>query len=47
MIKSSCNNIYRITELRCWKKGIIGVVMSFEPEYTVSLQRKILFRQKR
>ena len=34
------NNIYRITELSCWTKGIIGVVISFEPEYTVSLERK-------
>ena len=23
------NNINRITELSCWAKGIIGVVMSF------------------
>ena len=35
------NNINRITELSCWAKGIIGVVMSFEQEYTVSLQRKV------
>ena len=36
-----CNNINRITELSCWTKEIIGViVMSFEQEYTVSLQRK-------
>ena len=24
-----CNNISKITELRCWTKGIIVVVMSF------------------
>ena len=29
------------------EKGIIGVVMSFEQEYTVFLQRKIEFRQKK
>ena len=40
------NNIYRITELGCWTKRIIGVMMSFEPEYRVSLQRKTSFRQK-
>ena len=34
------SNIYRTTELICWKKGVIGVVMSFDPEYTVSLQQK-------
>ena len=33
-------NINRITELGYWIKGIIGPVMSFEQEYTVSLQRK-------
>ena len=34
------NNINRITELSCQTKVIIGVVMLFEQEYTVSLQRK-------
>ena len=31
------SNINGITELSCWTKGIIGVVMSFEQKYTVSL----------
>ena len=34
------NNTNRITELRCWTKGINGVVISFEQEYRVSPQRK-------
>ena len=33
-------NLNRTTELICWVEGIIGVVMSFEQEYTVSLQGK-------
>ena len=34
------NNVNRITELGCWTKGIIGIVMSLEQEYTVSQLRK-------
>ena len=30
--KSMYSNIYSITELIYWKKGITGVVMSFDPE---------------
>ena len=39
-------NLNRTTELICWVKGIIGVVMSFEQECTVFLQGKTKFRQK-
>ena len=34
------NNIIRVKELSWWKKGIIGVVMSFEQEYTVFCNEK-------
>ena len=34
------NNINKIIGLSCWKKEIIGVVMSFEQKRTVFLQRK-------
>ena len=34
------SNVNRITELSFWKKGIIGVLMSLEQKYIVSLQRK-------
>ena len=38
--KCMYNNINRITELSFWTKGIIGVMMSLEQKYIVSLQRK-------
>ena len=38
--KSMYNNINTIIRLSCWKKGIISVVMWFEQEYWVFLQRK-------
>ena len=34
------NNINKIIGLSCWKKEVIGVVMSFEQKHTVFLQRK-------
>ena len=33
-------NINRTTGLSCWEKGIIGVIISFDQEYTVFCTEK-------
>ena len=43
-----CNNINRITELSCSTKGcdVIGVVMSFEQEYSFSATKNLVEAKK-
>ena len=40
------NNINRSIGLSCWKKGMIGVVISFEQEYTVFCNEKLNLGKK-
>ena len=40
------NNINRSIGLSCWKKGVIGVVISFEQEYAVFCNEKLNLGKK-